>query len=97
MKKILFMTFIPFLGACTTISGLTGKQIIEKDMKKQETKGALVVCIKGEALLYGGGKIIYARAAKGFKGTVIVKDCDVKITDKTDGVVISGEEVPAIQ
>lgn len=82
--KLLFVIFWLFLSGCATVSGLTGKQMIEKDLNKQEQKGALVVCVKANALLYGTGKIVYARAAEDFKGTITIKDCGVNINNDDD-------------
>jgi len=68
------------------VSGLTGKQMIEKDLNKQQHKGALVVCVKAKALFYGSGKIVYVRATNEFKGTIVIDDCGVNINnDNKDG------------
>jgi len=67
------------LSGCASTAGL-GKRLLKAKIVSEEHKGALAVCTRANALMYGGGNIAVIKTAKDFQGTVEVKKgCAVKI------------------
>jgi len=81
-KLILFVVgllLLFYLTSCASTAGL-GKRLLKAKIVSEEHKGALAVCTRANALMYGGGNIAVIKTAKDFQGTVEVKKgCAVKI------------------
>lgn len=78
---LLVIALLIFLfSGCASTAGL-GKRLLKAKIVSEEHKGALAVCTRANALMYGGGNIAIIKTAKDFQGTVEVKKgCTVKIT-----------------
>jgi len=75
-----FCAFIVLASGCASTAGL-GKRLLKAKIVSEEHKGALAVCTRANALMYGGGNIAVVKTTKDFQGTVEVKKgCAVKIT-----------------
>lgn len=75
-----FCAFLVLVAGCASTAGL-GKRLLKAKIVSEEHKGALAVCTRANALMYGGGNITVIKTAKDFQGTVEVKKgCAVKIT-----------------
>jgi len=76
---VVIVLSILFSG-CASTAGL-GKRLLKAKIVSEENKGALAICTRANALMYGGGNIAVIKTAKDFQGTVEVKKgCAVKIT-----------------
>lgn len=75
-----FAAFCILASGCASTAGL-GKRLLKAKIVSEENKGALAICTRANALMYGGGNITVIKTAKDFQGTVEVKKgCAVKIT-----------------
>ncbi len=75
-----FSAFCILVTGCASTAGL-GKRLLKAKIVSEENKGALAICTRANALMYGGGNITVIKTAKDFQGTVEVKKgCAVKIT-----------------
>ena len=78
---LLVIALLIFLfSGCASTAGL-GKRLLKAKIVSEEHKGALAVCTRANALMYGGGNIAVVKTTKDFQGIVEVKKgCAVKIT-----------------
>ena len=75
-----FAAFCILVSGCASTAGL-GKRLLKAKIVSEANKGALAVCTRANALMYGGGNIAIVKTTKDFTGTVEVKKgCEVKIT-----------------
>lgn len=71
--------FLFLLSGCAATNAL-GERLLKAKGLSEKEKGALVVCTRANALMYGGGNIAIVKTTKSFTGTVEVKKgCGVKI------------------
>lgn len=75
--------FSIYLTGCAPLAD----KILERRLAEEQNKDVLVICIKGRANLYGGGDVTFVKTVRNFKGTVIIKECNVLISK--DGVTKS--------
>ena len=75
-----FGAFCILITGCAATNAL-GERLLKAKVLSEKEKGALVVCTRANALMYGGGNIAIVKTTKSFSGTVEVKQgCGVKIT-----------------
>lgn len=74
-----FCAFSIVVSGCASTAGL-GKRLLKAKIVSEENKGALAICTRANALMYGGGNITIIKTTKDFTGTVKVKKgCTVEI------------------
>jgi len=84
MHNIILFVIMIFLSSCA-VTGPLGKRLLKAKLISEEKKGALVMCIKAKALMYGGGTTAMIKLTNDFKGTVVVtENCGIKVNPKED-------------
>ena len=68
-----------FLSGCAATNAL-GERLLKAKIFSEKEKGALAICTRANALMYGGGNIAIVKTTKHFHGTVKVKKgCQIEV------------------
>lgn len=82
---------LAFLLTGCGATGPLGERLLRAKLLSEEKKGALVVCFRANAIVYGGGNTAVVKLTSQFKGRVEVKNqCEI-IISTTEGEEEDGD------